>query len=97
MISDFGLQISDFTYALIRIFQSAIRNLKSAIAFTPSLQYSTTPDLIIQKNTQSRTRPKLAIVFFDVQLFKKIACPAPEIPDAYTPLQKPFYRKRFVK
>jgi hypothetical protein len=36
-ISECGLQISDFKYAANLIYQSAIRNLKSAIDFTPVL------------------------------------------------------------
>jgi len=37
-ISECGLRIADFEWAICLIFQSAIRNLKSAIDFAPILQ-----------------------------------------------------------
>jgi len=42
---DFGMQISDFECAVCMIFQSAIRNLKSAINFAPVLHYSNAIEL----------------------------------------------------
>ena len=44
-ISECGLRIADFEWALVLIFQSAIRNLKSAINFTPRLGISTNFDV----------------------------------------------------